>query len=103
MMTRIMPLPALLVAAALIGAPALARAQQPPTPAGTITLDDARRIASDNGVMRIEEIKLDKGVWEIEGRDNAGAEIEMDVRASDGAVIKIERDRPATAETRTPG
>lgn len=107
MMTRFPALHALALAAVLTGAPALAQTQPLPNPAisapaGSITMEQARRIAGENGAMRIEEIKLDAGVWEIEGRDNAGAEIEMDVRASDGAVIKIERDRPTTAETRTP-
>ena len=32
-----------------------------------------------------------------EGRDAAGAEIEIDLRATDGVVIKMERDRPAAA------
>ena len=63
-------------------------------------VDEARRIASENGVVRIEEIKLDDGKWEIEGRDSTGAEIEVDLRASDGVVIKMERDRPASAATR---
>jgi hypothetical protein len=53
-------------------------------------------------VVRIEEIKLDDGKWEIEGRDSAGAEIELDLRASDGTVIKMERDRPASAGAARP-
>jgi uncharacterized membrane protein YkoI len=75
-----------------------------PAPAQTgapaISMDQARRIATENGVVRIEEIELDDGTWEIEGRDAAGAEIELDLRASDGMVIKIERDRPAAASAR---
>ncbi len=71
---------------------------QPGEPA--IAMDDARRIARENGVVRIEEIKLDDGKWEIEGRDAAGAEIELDLRATDGMVIKMERDRPASAGAR---
>jgi uncharacterized membrane protein YkoI len=65
-----------------------------------ISMDDARRIAAENGVVRIEEIKLDDGKWVIEGRDSTGAGIEIDLRATDGMVIKMERDRPASARAR---
>ena len=91
---------ALALCAALAGSASMAGAQtpapiQPGAPA--ITMEEARRIATDNGVVRIEEIKLDGGEWAIEGRDSAGADIEINLRASDGAVIKMERDRPASA------
>lgn len=71
---------------------------QPGEPA--ISMEEARRIAGENGVVRIEEIKLDNGQWRIEGRDSTGAEIEINLRASDGTVIKTERDRPAAASVR---
>jgi len=96
---------ALTLAAMLSGSASLAGAQtpapiQPGPPA--ISMEQARRIASDHGVIRIEEIKLDDGKWAIEGRDSTGAEIEIDLRASDGMVIKMERDRPASAGTARP-
>ena len=73
----------------------------PITPAQpAITMEEARRIAIDNGMARIEEIELEDGLWELDGRDNAGAEIGIDIRASDGTIVKIERDRPASAEVR---
>ncbi len=62
-----------------------------------VTMDDARRIAAEHGVVRVEEIKLDNGRWEIEGRDALGAEIEIELSARDGSVVKIERERPASA------
>lgn len=90
--------------AAFLALPMTALAQAPAVPTGpgapAISMDEARRIATDNGVVRIEEISLDDGKWEIEGRDSTGAEIEIDLRASDGTVIKIERDRPAAAGVR---
>lgn len=95
-----------LLLSAVLGAPAgLAYAQAPaqaPIKPGdpAITMDDARRIAKEHGLVRVEEIKLDDGKWEIEGRDGTGAEIEIDLRASDGMVIKMERDRPASASAR---
>lgn len=96
---------AILLATALaLPLPALAQAPAPGTPAGSgapaISMDEARRIANENGMVRIEEISLDDGKWEIEGRDSTGAEIEIDLRASDGTVIKMERDRPASAGVR---
>lgn len=93
-----------LLLSALLAAPAgLAYAQAPaPIKPGdnAITMDDARRIAKEHGVVRVEEIKLNDGKWEIEGRDGTGAEIEIDLRASDGVVIKMERDRPAAASAK---
>ncbi|CAN5286262.1 hypothetical protein BH10PSE8_BH10PSE8_14580 [soil metagenome] len=95
-----------LLLSALLAAPAgIAYAQaQPPAqikPGETaISMDDARRIASEHGLVRVEEIKLDGGKWEIEGRDSTGAAIEIDLRTTDGMVIKMERDRPASAAAR---
>lgn len=63
-----------------------------------VSMDQARRIAAEQGVVRVEEIKLDKDEWKIEGRDSTGAEIEVKLRASDGMVIKLERERPASAK-----
>lgn len=96
---------ALLLSAMLAASAGVTQAQtQPPAPIEprepAISMDDARRIAKEHGVVRIEEIELDDGKWEIEGRDSAGAEIEIDLRAHDGAVIKMERDRPAAAQAR---
>ncbi|PZU90145.1 MAG: hypothetical protein DI527_15020 [Chelatococcus sp.] len=77
-----------------------AGAQTPPPirpDSAPVTMDDARRIAAGHGVIRVEEIKLDDGRWEIEGRDALGAEIEIELSARDGSVVKIERERPASA------
>jgi uncharacterized membrane protein YkoI len=92
--------------AALLVAPLTSAGAQTPAPIQprdpAISAEQARRIAADNGVVRIEEIKLDGGRWEIEGRDSTGAEIEINLRASDGMVIKIERDRPVSAGATRP-
>ncbi|HEY5794991.1 MAG TPA: PepSY domain-containing protein [Bosea sp. (in: a-proteobacteria)] len=95
-----------LLLSAMLAAPAgLAQAQtQTPAPIKPgepgISMDDARRIAKEHGLVRVEEIKLDDGKWEIEGRDSTGAGIEIDLRTTDGSVIKMERDRPASAGVR---
>lgn len=57
-----------------------------------ITAEDAIRIARDNGVATVMEVDRDDGKWEIEGRDGDGREIEVDIDATSGAVLKIERD-----------
>lgn len=64
----------------------------------TVSMDQARRIAAEHGVVRVEEIELDKDEWKVEGRDSTGAEIEITLRASDGVVVKMERERPASAK-----
>ncbi|KRE00308.1 hypothetical protein ASE63_09560 [Bosea sp. Root381] len=86
---------------ALPAAGVLAQAPAPIRPGETaISLDDARRIAREHGVVRVEEIELGDGKWEIEGRDGTGAAIEIDLRATDGVLLKMERDRPASADAR---
>ena len=64
------------------------------TGAGTpqITIEDARRIAAENGIASIREIELDDGKWEIEGADAAGRKHEMEIDARSGKVVKMERD-----------
>ena len=85
------------LALALTVGGAAAQQQAAPGAGPAISLDQARRIAADHGVVRIHEIELDDGLWEIEGRDAAGAEIELDLRASDGSVVKIRQERAPTA------
>ena len=85
--------------------PALAAAQTPETPKPSdrmISRDDARRIASENGMARIEDMSFDDGHWKIEGRDSIGGVIEINLRGSDGTVLRVERERPASAKA-SPG
>lgn len=91
----------MLAAMATLALPALARAQTPAAPKPSdrvISMEEARRIATDNGVARIEEIEFDNDHWKVEGRDSLGSEIEIKLRASDGTVLKLERERPASAK-----
>lgn len=95
-----------LLLSALLACPAVLIQAQTQTPAPiqpsdpTISMEDAQRIAKEHGVVRIEGIELDDGRWQIEGRDSTGAEIKIDLRASDGMVLKMQRDRPASAGVR---
>ncbi len=57
-----------------------------------ISAEDAIRIAQENGVASVTEVDRDDGKWEVEGRDADGREIEVDVDATSGAVLKVERD-----------
>jgi uncharacterized membrane protein YkoI len=63
-----------------------------PAAAGHVTIEDVRAMAFDKGIVKIEEVELDDGVWEVEGYDQSGHEIEMKVEAATGAIIKLERD-----------
>jgi uncharacterized membrane protein YkoI len=59
---------------------------------GGISMDEARRIALQYGIVKIEDIELDDGNWEIEGRDISGREREIEIDARSGKIIKIETD-----------
>jgi hypothetical protein len=56
-----------------------------------LTVEDARLIAFNHGIVSIEEIELDDGVWEIEGDDASGHEIRIEVEAWSGRIIKVRR------------
>lgn len=59
---------------------------------GPVTVEEAIRIARGAGVASVEEVECDDGRWEVEGRDARGREIEVDIDARTGRVIKVERD-----------
>lgn len=59
-----------------------------------LDIEDVRAMAFDRGIVRLEEVELkrNKGIWEVEGEDAYGHEIEMKVDAYTGRIIKMERD-----------
>jgi uncharacterized membrane protein YkoI len=57
-----------------------------------ISEQQARQIAAERGIVKIEEIERDDGKWEIEGRDKDGREIEIEIHGQTGEVVKYERD-----------
>ncbi len=67
----------------LLAMPALAQ-----TPATGI--DDALRIARDNGVATVTKIELDDGKWEVEGMNADQRKIEIDIDPATGKVLKTE-------------
>ncbi|MDP2296607.1 MAG: PepSY domain-containing protein [Pseudolabrys sp.] len=87
-----------IVALGLMTAPVLAQQPVPGATTGNatataqLTIEDARRIARENGMKTVKEIELDDGRWEVEGRDGTGREMEIEIHARTGAVLKIEYD-----------
>ena len=63
-----------------------------PATAGPVNVDDVRAMAFDKGIVKIEEVELDDGMWEVEGYDANGREMEMKIDAATGNIIKLERD-----------
>lgn len=76
----------------ILAALALTLASAVPAAAGPVSIDDVRAMAFDKGIVKIEEVELDDGMWEVEGYDTNGHEIEMKVHAASGQIIKFERD-----------
>ena len=72
-------------------ADAPASAQTTGVAVAVISIERARDIATRYGIARIEEIELDDGLWEVEGRDIEGRHREMKIDARTGTVVKIER------------
>jgi uncharacterized membrane protein YkoI len=71
---------------------ALSLALAAPASAQPVTIEDVRGIAFAKGIVKIEQVELDDGVWEVEGIDASGQEIEMKIEAGRGQIIKLERD-----------
>jgi uncharacterized membrane protein YkoI len=65
-----------------------------PAAAAYVDIETVRAMAFDRGIVRIDEIELHRkrGVWEVEGEDAYGHDIEMKVDALTGRIIKMERD-----------
>lgn len=55
-----------------------------------ITQERALEIARGQGVATVEEVKLEEGLWEVEGRTSDGQRIEVEINAANGAVVKRE-------------
>lgn len=59
---------------------------------GPVSAEEAIRIARTAGLVRVTELECDDGKWEVEGRDAAGREIEVEVDPRTGRIIKVDRD-----------
>lgn len=94
-------LPLALASALSSAAPAMAadyivrqpapRAAMAPVPSGPLTLQDALAIASLIGVVTVQNTHYDDNEWEIEGRDQYGKWIQVDIDARTGEVRHVDR------------
>lgn len=57
-----------------------------------ISAEQAIEIARRHGLVNVEEIDLDDGKWEVEGRDAQNREIEVEIDVRTGQVVDIDRD-----------
>lgn len=55
-----------------------------------VTEDRAVRIARGYGMVEVQDIERGDGSWEIEGRDQRGRRLEIDINR-DGRVTRVER------------
>lgn len=63
-----------------------ARARKAEDPAPKVSAAEAIQTAATTGYWDIREIELEKGVWEIEARDDRGRSTTMEVDAATGAL-----------------
>jgi len=90
-----LPLAGIAAATFLLAAPAFAQSPAQPSPgrcAGQVDITRAIEIARGAGIARVDQAECDDGLWEVEGRDAQGRNIEVDVDPRDGRVVKVERD-----------
>ena len=76
--------------AAPLGAMAQTVGVAPPAPT-TMSVDEARDIAVMNGVVAIRKIELYDGKWKVEGRDQAGHGVDMQIDPRTGEIAHLER------------
>jgi hypothetical protein len=63
----------------------------PAQPVYVVSSADAQAIAGQNGVAIIYRLRLDEGVWKIEGRDLNGQYVYMRIDPRTGDVVSLNR------------
>lgn len=81
------------LAALMLAAPAPLALADDDYRSPNISKAEALEIAEARGMARLDEIELDDGEWEVEGCTAEGYEIEIDINARTGDVVKLEIDR----------
>jgi Peptidase propeptide and YPEB domain len=76
---------------ACIAAPLGAMAQTVGLGPPTMPVDQVRDIAVMNGVIAIRKIELYDGKWHVEGRDQSGMRVEMQIDPRTGGIAHLER------------
>jgi uncharacterized membrane protein YkoI len=61
-----------------------------PTQAVSVSSEQAVAIARARGLVRLHEVKFDRGRWEVEGWDAQGRKVEFDIHPTSGDVLKHE-------------
>jgi hypothetical protein len=75
--------------AAPLGAGAMAQTVGVGPP--TMPVDQVRDIAVMNGMIAIRKIELYDGKWHVEGRDQSGMRVEMQIDPRTGGIAHLER------------
>ena len=85
--------PRLITAATLLALPLLSlpAAAQDAGCGGPVSATEAIRIATGAGVAEVRDVDCDDGRWEVEGRDANGRKIEVEIHATTGQVLDIDR------------
>jgi uncharacterized membrane protein YkoI len=84
-------LAAAMLAGLLATAPATAMADRS-CAGGAVSMPQAIEIAQGAGLVRVEEVECDDGLWEVEGWTAAGREIEVEIDPRSGRIVKVDRD-----------
>lgn len=71
--------------------PAMASNHDRPGP-NDISMDQARGIATKEGYSKIHSVEFDDGRWEIDAVDANGREVEIEIDAASGKVVRVKND-----------
>jgi peptidase YpeB-like protein len=82
---------AISLVSACIAAPLGAMAQTVGVAPPVMSVDEVRDIAVMNGVIAIRKIELYDGKWKVEGRDQSGMRVEMQIDPRTGEIAHLER------------
>jgi Peptidase propeptide and YPEB domain len=65
---------------------------QPRVDASPVSASEAQAIAADNGIVAVRRLRLDEGLWKIEGRDGVGRYVSLKIDRAAGAIVDLYRD-----------
>jgi hypothetical protein len=80
-----------ITAVVLLSVPADAQTTGVGTP--MVDVAEARDIAAFNGVVLVDKIEFDEGVWKVEGRDRSDRRVEMRIDPVTGEIEEMDRFR----------
>ena len=62
-----------------------------PSAGAVISMQQALEVANDIGVAAVSDTEFSGGEWQIDGRDFSGRYIEVDIDATTGAILHVDR------------